>query len=517
MRRMKFEILLIVILLSVSLMLGGCHIASPELASGSDDRITLSVFMSMDSNLVGLVDDYNELAVFQEIEKRFDVNLEFVMPDGETPQEKYNDMLASGNLTDIIIHDSYGYPGGREAAVRDGYYMDLTPYMDTYLKDYYEIVSSDPDILAAVQTDSGIFAGVYRISVVPQGPWMGLQIRKDWLDDLGLDIPVTYDDWEKVLTAFKLEKDAYAPLSIDDSGTAMTSNALSAGYSVMNDYMNVDGTIEFGPANPGWKDYLIMMNRWYAAGLIDPDFMINGTWQVDENMVVNGMTGAWNAMYVKIADYEKADPNIQVIPVAAPVVNSGDQVHIRCADSLIGNDNAIPTSCKYPEKAMEILNYFFTEEGSLLANYGIEGDTFIYDDSGHPVLTEKITANDAYTPAQAQALYLLPPSKFTCYYDWTRELQLIPEKDHAAYDIWGQADDSYMLPKTISYTADEAKELSLIMEKVSPYVNEMTLDFILGEANFDHDYEIYLETLEVMGIQDGIAIVQEAIDRYQNR
>ena len=492
----------------------GCQ---SELTTKNEAPVTISIFMSMDSNLVGLVDSYDELPVFQAVEEKFNVDLQFIMPVGENPQEKYNDMLASGELADIITHDGYGYPGGREAAVTDGYYLDLTSYMETYLKDYYQVVSSDPAIKSAVVTDSGMYASVYRISTQTQGPWIGLMIRKDWLDDLNLEVPVTYDDWEKVLTAFKLEKGAYAPLSIDDSGTMMLSSALSAGYGVMADFMTVTGEIEYGPRLDGWRDYLIMLNRWYAAGLIDPDFMINGTWQVDESMVLSDMTGAFNAMYVKIADYETARPDMEVIPVAPPVLVEGDPLHIRCADSIIGHDNAISASCEHKELAMEILNYFFTEEGAMLGNYGRLGDTYNLGDNGQPLLTDKITNNPEYTPAQAQALYLLPPSKFASYYDWTRELQLVPKKDHVAYDIWGQADDAYMVPEEISYTKEEAERLTAIMEQVKPYMAQMTVAFTLGQSDFGQDWTFYLETLEAMGIGEAIDIVQNAYDRYEDR
>ena len=46
---------------------------------------------------------------------------------------------------------------------------------------------------------------------------MGMAMRKDWLDELGLDVPVTYDDWHNVLTAFKEQKGATAPLWINAS------------------------------------------------------------------------------------------------------------------------------------------------------------------------------------------------------------------------------------------------------------------------------------------------------------
>ena len=39
---------------------------------------------------------------------------------------------------------------------------------------------------------------------------------------------------------------------------------------------------------------------------------------------------------------------------------------------------SITTTCQNPELALEVLNYFFTEDGATMANYGIEGYSFNY-------------------------------------------------------------------------------------------------------------------------------------------
>ena len=39
-------------------------------------------------------------------------------------------------------------------------------------------------------------------------------LRKDWLDELGLEVPETIDEWENVLAQFKEKKGATAPLTI---------------------------------------------------------------------------------------------------------------------------------------------------------------------------------------------------------------------------------------------------------------------------------------------------------------
>ena len=345
---------------------------------------------------------------------------------------------------------------------------------------------------------------------------MGMQIRKDWLDELGLEVPTTYDELEEVLRQFKEKKNAYAPLTLGANGYMETSHALSAGYGVMEDFMQIDGQVVYGPMEDGWKEYLTMLNRWYAEGLLDPDFMTNGAWQVDTGMVLNGETGVWNAMYTMISQYEAGDSGIEVVPMTSPVKEEGDALHIRREDGYVGNGVAISADCEHPEIAMKLMNYLYSEEGAELANYGIEGDTFNYVD-GKPILTDKISHNEEYSMSQAQALYLMPPSRFGGLYDWTRELSTVPEKDIKAFDIWGVADDSYILPSRISYTSDESTERAKIVAEVDTYMKENSVKFITGVLDIDTEWDNYVNQLKDLGVERAIEITQAALDRFNQR
>ena len=481
----------------------------------TEEPITLTVFAAMDSNLTGIINDYNENGFFEELEKRTGVHLEFIIPAAGNEKEAYNLMIASGELADIITHNGYEYPEGLDAAVDDGYYLDLTPYLDTCLPDYNRVRTSDPVMEKSTTTDKGRVVGLHILYTEKQGPWMGMQIRKDWLDELGLDMPETYDELETVLKAFKEEKNAYAPISIGKKGTMETSHALSAGYGVMETYQQVDGKVLYGPMEEGWREYLTMLNRWYEEGLIDPDFMTNGGWQVDTGMVLNGDTGVWNAMYTMISQYE-ADGNIEVVPMASPKKEKGDKLHIRREDGYVGNCVTISADCKYPEIAMKLWNYLYSEEGSLLANYGIEGDTFNYVD-GKPQVSDKITNNADYSMSQAQALYLMPPSRFGGLYDWTRELASVPEKDVKAFDIWSEADDSYIIPSRISLSSEEASEFAKLNAEITTYMEENSVKFITGVLDIDTEWDNYVQQLKDLGVERAIEIKQAALERFNER
>lgn len=482
----------------------------------TDKPVTLTVFAGLDSNLEGIIKDYNNNMFFQELEKRTGVHLEFVIPEIGAENDAYYSMIASDNFTDIISHYSYAYPEGLDAAIDDGYFLNLTPYLDTYLKDYDALRNRDSYTLKYTTTGSGRVAACYDLYTKKQGPWMGLQVRKDWLDELGLKAPVTFDDWENMLTLFKTKKGAYAPLCIGAKGVLEYSHALSAGFGVYEDFMQVNGRVVYGPAEDGWKEYLTLLNDWYEKGLIDHDFMINGEWQVDRSMVESGQTGAWNAMYIMMSQYEQAVPGMDVIPVTSPVKKKGDSLHIRREDSSIGNPVTISAKCKHPDIAMKLLDYLYTQEGSLLANYGIENDTFTYNSDGKPQVTDKISKNPKYSMGQAQALYLLPPNRLGGLYDWTRELSAVPKQDLEAYNVWSKGDDAYILPAALSYTGEESKERSKIMADVKKYMDSMTINFITGVMDINTEWDNYISELKKMNLDRAVEITQQALDRFNS-
>ncbi|MBP5198240.1 MAG: hypothetical protein J6033_04215, partial [Lachnospiraceae bacterium] len=104
-----------------------------------EEKTTLKLFIPLDGNMATITSDYNENKFFQELEKRTNVHIELICPAiGEEPTA-YNLMIASDELPDIIAHNGYHYADGLDAAVDDGYYMDLTPYLDTYLSNYNKL------------------------------------------------------------------------------------------------------------------------------------------------------------------------------------------------------------------------------------------------------------------------------------------------------------------------------------------------------------------------------------------
>lgn len=486
-----------------------------------DEPTTLSYFVADDSNAAIMTTDWNDNEFYQEMERRTGVHLEFEMVSSADYQTNFNLMIASGNLADMIYVGASYYAEGVDAAIDDGYFLDLTDLVDEYMPNYEKVRTSDVQYELLSTTDSGRLGAVYELRQSKQGPWLGLWIRQDWLDDLGLDTPVTFDDYHEVLTAFKNEKGATAPLILNFSGSDGEFGTMSGGLNVLNSWqLDETGKVNFGPYMDAWKEYVTIMHQWYTEGLIDPDFMATDERTADMAKVVTGASGVFAALYTMPSVYEAAseDPNMNLAPVNPPVMNEGDEGHIRLRDSYTSGNTAISADSENWEAALRWLDYLYTEEGALLANYGVEGDTFEFDENGEPVFTDKILNNEnGWTMTQTVASYLCPSAGIANWSDWTRELAGVPEKDQACYDVWSEFSDDWRLPSSVTLTQEESTERAALYADISTIVKEQTAQFISGALDIESNWDAYISALEASGMERAIEITQAAYDRYLAR
>ena len=118
-------------------------------------------------------------------------------------------------------------------------------------------------------------------------------IRKDWLNELGLAIPTTIDEWYTVLKAFKEKKGATAPLTIQKGDLRNDfANAFGFFAPTMGNGFYVDrGKVKYGWTEPGFKSFYATMNKWFKEGLLDPNFSTVSSSTIDAN-IASGKSGA---------------------------------------------------------------------------------------------------------------------------------------------------------------------------------------------------------------------------------
>lgn len=474
------------------------------------------------------IKSFNDSEYYKEFEKRTGVHIEFISPAVGQEKEAFNLLVASDELPDIVQMEtdttqmqSAVYPGGMDKAISDGAFLKLNDLVKKYAPNYYKLINSDSEIKKQCITDSGNIAGFFNAGVEAQPAWLGLVVRQDWLDELGLKTPITYDDWHTMLKAFKEKKGAVAPMMLDASGFS-NFDIFNAGYGVGKTFYQVDGKVKYGPLENGYKEYLNMMNQWYKEGLIDKDFTTKKDFIPSATFTTTGKTGVWTDIYSLLSiDQSKAvanDPKYRAVGVPAPVLKDGDKLHLRETNGKVGGTLwGISKNCKTPEIAVKWIDYNFSPDGVLLSNYGIKDKSYTIGSDGKPKFTELIYKNsDGLDLYEAIAKYAKPAGG-AMEYHWERELAGLSKDCLEAQKFWGQNNDgSYTISSAVTLTNDEGTEYSQIMGDINTFVSEMNIKFILGQEPISK-YDDFVNKIKSMNIDRAIKLKQVALDRYNNR
>lgn len=466
------------------------------------EPVTLTYYVPFTSTIITSL---AENTMYQELEKRTGVTIEWQHPAGDANQA-FQLLIATGDLPDMVEDCLQYYTGGPDRLVEEKVAIQLNDLIDKFAPNYKKITTDFPGIAKEVVTDTGKNVAFYCVQTEHEPPWDGMRIRKDWLDELSLPIPQTVDELTATMKAFKEKKGATVPMTWYDGWKDQYGYIIGA-WGIGPKIFNENGTVKYGPTAPAYKDYVTTMKGWYTDGLLDPEYLTREGAGRDE-LIGNNQTGVFNNTGVAaLTDVKVALPYI--------TLNKGDKRHFSnwVTNTKPANEVFITTACKNPEVAVKWLDYHYSEEGSLLFNYGVEGESYTIVD-GKPEWSEYILKNpNGYTVGDL--CYVLKWHQGA----YNRDYMAYPGMDVKyveAMEVWASnTDGAYVMPP-VTMTSDEGASYSNIMSDINTYVDEMTNKFIMGLEPMDK-FDSFVSQIDAMGIKDALAIQQAALDRYNAR
>lgn len=386
---------------------------------------------------------------------------------------------------------------------------------------------------------------VYWLSAITIGDYKGAawggfvmpMIRKDWVDKLGLSMPTTTEELFEVLKAFQDqdangngEKDEVADISFDNFG-----NGISQFYGLGTDVCYVD--YETGEATSPWyeagiREYITFMKKLCDAGLLETSGQ--GSEKKAENKIAlnnNWWIETWEEPGVTVPEGEAA-------PYLCGIFCQG----MEGVEPLLSRQNGIQkgsyefavTDQADPEAIGALLDYLASETYSTLSEFGIEGYTFEKDGDG---TMKKFAAGNGSGISEVEimtklpALWvndgILPRVEIT-----NREQELItceeagktmgyPEgftdKARMIQNVYdNEASYKYAIMDTkanlAAATDEENEKISELTADFETYYQELLTKLILGQKSMD-DWDIYMEEMKELGLDELIAITQARYDR----
>lgn len=504
--------------------------AQPDLTISmplTEDEVSFTLW----HDFVPLLSDYMEgmqdnlsYATMEEISG---VHMEFTNVSKDSAATAVSLLVASGDYPNIWNGFAGYYGQGIDTAIDAEIIYDLAQYKDL-MPNYFSIVDGNEQYAKETYTDDGAMGLAYCLNS-KQVIESGLVMRQDWLEELGMEAPVTYEDFEEVLKAMH---DAYGgTLWLSYLGDDIT-KSFSAGFGITafnlgseTYFQQVDGQVQFCPLEEGYLEYVTLMNQRYQDGLLYPDFVSGtSTTTCDPSLMANGTISMVScpAGFIEQFYAVAGDENFELVASARPVKQEGDVIHQGSAVAMTStNGFSIATSISDDDPNFEILlkwlDYWYTQEGSDLANYGVEGVSYNRNEDGTVEFTELMTNNpDGLAFNLCMNRYVLFVGSFVN--DNTRTAVNYNDKQAESVEIWTESagDGAYVYPVAISMTAEESEEFSSAYSDIATYVESQTLGFITGSVPLS-EYDSFCDTIESMGIDDLTEIYQNCLGRYNAR
>lgn len=443
--------------------------------------------------------------------------------EGTDSAQAFNLMISEKELPDIIC---YGLRDDAESYIEDDIIYDLTDLLPEKAPNYWKFLQENPEFDKAMKTDSGKYYGFgfFRETEL-QASFIGPMVRKDWLDENNLDMPESIEDIETVLQVFNDKYGAKLAYVYDQMDPGFAGAFGAHATSIPKFYITDENKIDFAQSQPEWKEYMAWMNKMYKKGLIDPDIVTLNDEGI-QTKVANDKVGMVSAFASRITVFNENSKtrggSADWVPIIYPNKKDGSPSESIYFDGQVQFPSyVITTSCKGEDldKALEWLDFAFTEEGSNYWNYGKEGDTWEMKD-GKPMFTDKVLKNELgvfeaktlYTGNRGTGLGVqqLQSTRVTAEEN--------PETDSQGVTWFNgnEAARNRRLSLPLTMTSEESKEAANITNTLDSYVKENSYNFITGDRSLD-EFDQFVQELKDQGLDRLIEIKQASYDRYLAR
>lgn len=327
--------------------------------------------------------------VIPELEKRVGIDLDITSTDGD--ESLLVAQLAGGDIPDVFRVTTLN---SLSSYYQDGVLLDLSEYLDQ-MPNVRDMFTEQE--WARVTFDGGIY-GIPRRA---EKSYSGWYIRYDWLEELGVSAPTSFDELlevAKLMTNSDLDgngkNDTYAisgtyGLAYDQFGRAAFDGFWTAyGVTEPETIMIRDNQAVMSCTLPEFRLAVEEIRRFVEAGVVDPEILSNNLDSVLEKMSMGkaGICyGSW-ASYSKPAQKEilvavepEADWGLFGEGISTEYGTTG------APKSASGNDATYAINAdlvEEPEKleaVLKLFNYMGTEECDNLLSFGIENEHYKVD------------------------------------------------------------------------------------------------------------------------------------------
>ena len=464
----------------------------------------------------------------QEIFKKTNIKLEFEAVPSSNYTDKKKILLATNNLPDIL---SIGKQDINDFA-SVGVFLPLMNYVQKDMPVFKKMWDSIPDLKVLLLENE-----LYGFPIIARNEaknGFGPVIRVDLLKENNIEAPKTFDELLTVLAKLKEKYPDSQPWSMR-SGTVKNlqkvAYMLVSGYGTTCIYFDKDvdgGRYVFGPATKEFKEVLSYLRKAYEMGVLDPDYAVATAQQFQEKLTSGKSfffldNSGFGLNYTNSLVKTIPTGKFQVLPI---LENSfGKRRAEYYATIFTGGMYGINAKIKDPDTVIKFMDWMYSEEGSNISNFGIEGETFELDSKGQPQFkADYVQKFKDSQPTPYYAIYSelgitkLNFSLWACNTMTQFQIERLTGTWSDLYDeYWGiiEADNAYVEPVSDPpLTAEEASRYNDIMASLTTMLEQEYDKFIMGTKDIS-EYDAVIEKAKELGALEIEKIYNDALARLK--
>lgn len=347
----------------------------------------------------------------------------------------------------------------------------------------------------------------------------GWFIRKDWLDKLNLPVPTTIEEYHDTLLAFK-NGDPNGNGQADEIpffDRGKTVKSILALYGIRDGWsVAEDGSVVYSKYLPEYKEAIKNVAKWYQEGLIDQEVFTRGK-NAREQLFEENVGGSLHDWFTSTTVFNdrlrETIPEFNIVAFAPPADINGKAWEDTSRNTVEAYGWGIASSNPDPVATIKYFDFWFSEEGRRLYNFGIENQQYVMEDGKPKFKDEFIHSGKTMTNAcweNGMQLMIGAPQ------DFEYEKQWMNKESQEAIDLYENND--YILPAfpTLAFTAEEQKVITEKWSSIYSRMVEMEQKWILGTEDIDATYDKYINDLKGLGMEDVLRVYNSAYQRYQS-
>ena len=460
--------------------------------------------------------------MLDEFKKQTNVDVELRMFPNETATERLNLDLNSGDYADVvggwILNDSMILTYG----INQGVFIPLEDYFAEYCPKITEILDL-PGVREEMTAPDG---HIYTIPYVCDDTTVGYSpyINSDWLENVGMEIPTTTEEFEAVLKAFK-EQDANGngdpndeiPFSADPNNKHIEAMAGWFGLPMDKNGIGIkdSGEVVYAGISSTYRELLSWLNSMYEQGLIDMEIFTQdkATWEGKGNKDLYGVSIAYGSNEfsgnVKTSEKDEYD----VLPVLN-TGNGGRWLRDTNGFSVYRTQAVVTDNAKNPEIICRWFDNAFELENGIGCNRGPVGKVVFKEDDGYHAIDTKTLPEDeqeklSWGNLWPQSLPKYVPSGFK----YIEESPLYDEKK-----VMENTYEPYLTKEIVPsfwIPLDKIDRYSDIATAIRDYFNQQQAMFVSGELDINDDaqWKNYVDGLYALGLEDWLEV--RGIDKIE--